>query len=626
MHTAKTFAAPAVFAAALCAATTAMASMDTWQENAATPFVTINVASDMTLSDALTAGGVTLTGAAALVKTGNGTVTVDDASGIASFAGEIHVFQGGWSVGTASGFGTSAGATWVYPNGCVLVTDVTISHAGETFHLAGTGMSDWNGWGAIRFPKASQGSETMAAGAYGSRWILEGDATILLSGNGASGGTARSFLTTIDLELNGHELTLWLGKYGKLQPGWREKCQYGFFKSVTGAGGIVLKNGVSFSTYEGFNPKNWTYTDGNYICLQNAYMGFQKVTSKAGWRLVTRALPASDWSTDTGYAAATLKPRFFIWKKSAVNETAKLFNAWGGPVSLGCDLEIFQSESTFAGSMTFTNKISGVGGLNVRTGKTWLYLDCPGNDFAGGVTLAGPDNRLVLANDGALPADGGRLLMTNSTVAFPASVAADWSLPALELAGTSVVQNAIGSWTSVTALPGADASYESVLGANVLTLKQGAKLALRAHAYGGTYQRPDFAALAMESGSVLDLDGDGLAVGTATGSGTVTNGHLTVTQALVVSPGVFEDGGIAVDGNLVLGAGAKISFPNSDSLRKRDAGSFTLATASGMISGFTGPSMLEIDGSHKCWKANLSADGKTLSLEQVPEATVLTFR
>lgn len=623
MHTAKTFAAPAAFAAALCAATTAMASMDTWQENAATPFVTINVASDMTLSDALTAGGVTLTGAAALVKTGGGTVTVDDASDIGSFAGEIHVFQGGWSVGTASGFGTSAGATWVYPGGCVLVTDVTVSHAGETFHLAGTGQSDWFGWGAIRFPRSTQERSAMTAGAYGSRWILEGDATILLSGNGYSDGVARSFLTTIDLELNGHELTLWRGKYGTIRTGWSEKTQYGFFSSVTGAGGIVLKNGASFVSYNGFDQP---YNQGNYLCLQNAHLGFQKVKSNPKWPLVTRALPASDWSTDTGYAAATLKPRFFIWKKSAANETAKLFNAWGGPVSLGCDLEIFQSDSTFAGSMTFTNKISGVGGLNVRTGKTWLYLDCPENDFAGGVTLAGPDNHLVLAADGALPADGGRLLMTNSTVAFPATVSADWSLPALELAGTSVVQNAIGSWKSVTALPGADASYESVLGADALTLKQGAKLALRAHAYGGAYQRPDFAALAMESGSVLDLDGDGLAVGTATGSGTVTNGHLTVTQALVVSPGVFEDGGIAVDGNLVLGAGAKISFPNSDSLRKRDAGSFTLATASGMISGFTGPSMLEIDGSHKCWRANLSADGKTLSLEQVPEATVLTFR
>ena len=624
MHTAKTFAAPAAIAAALCAATTAMASMDTWQENAATPFVTINVASDMTLSDALTAGGVTLTGAAALVKTGNGTVTVDDASGIGSFAGEIHVFQGGWSVGTASGFGTSAGATWVYPNGCVLVTDVTVSHSGEIFHLAGTGMSDWNGWGAIRFPKDRQASATMAAGAYGSRWILEGDATILLSGNGASGGTARSFLTTIDLELNGHELTLWLGKYGELKTGWGEKSQYGYFKSVTGAGGIVLKNGVYFSTFQGLNPNNWTYTDGNYICLQNSYLGFQKVTSNAGWRLVTRALAGSDWKDPA--AAAGLKPQIYLWNKNGNDGSTKSYNAWSGPVTLGCDLEIRQSSQTYTESMTFTNKISGVGGLNVRTGKTWLYLDCPENDFAGGVTLYGPDNRLVLANDGALPADGGRLLMTNSTVAFPASVAADWSLPALELAGTSVVQNAIGSWKSVTALPGADASYESVLCADALTLKQGAKLALRAHAYGGIYQRPDFAALAKESGSVLDLDGDGLAVGTATGSGTVTNGHLTVTQALVVSPGVFEDVGIAVDGNLVLGAGAKISFPNSDSLRKHDAGSFTLATASGMISGFTGPSMLEIDGSHKCWKANLSADGKTLMLELAPEATVLTFR
>ncbi len=103
MHTAKTFAASAALATALCAAKTSTASMATWQENAATPTVTIIVDADMTLSQALTANGVSLSGAASLVKTGNGTVTVDDASGIASFAGEIHVFQGGWSVGTASG-------------------------------------------------------------------------------------------------------------------------------------------------------------------------------------------------------------------------------------------------------------------------------------------------------------------------------------------------------------------------------------------------------------------------------------------------------------------------------------------------------------------------------------------
>ena len=103
----------------------------------------------------------------------------------------------------------------------------------------------------------------------------------------------------------------------------------------------------------------------------------------------------------------------------------------------------------------------------------------------------------------------------------------------------------------------------------------------------GISWRPHFKALAMESGSVLDLDGDDMSVETATGAGTVTNGSLTVTQSLQVSPSVFEDGGIAVEGNLILGAGATISFANSDDFRKRSAGSFTLATASEGIEGFT---------------------------------------
>ena len=97
----------------------------------------------------------------------------------------------------------------------------------------------------------------------------------------------------------------------------------------------------------------------------------------------------------------------------------------------------------------------------------------------------------------------------------------------------------------------------------------------------GVHWRPHFKALVMEAGSVLDLDGDAMSVETATGAGTVTNGSLTVTQALQVSPSVFApNGGLSVDGKLFLGAGATISFANSDDFRKRSAGSFTLATAS----------------------------------------------
>ena len=42
-------------------------------------------------------------------------------------------------------------------------------------------------------------------------------------------------------------------------------------------------------------------------------------------------------------------------------------------MTLGCDLVIGQISQTYAESMTFTNKISGAGGLTVSNGKAWLY-------------------------------------------------------------------------------------------------------------------------------------------------------------------------------------------------------------------------------------------------------------
>lgn len=797
----------AVVPAIALAALPARASMYTWQENAATPAVTITVDADMTLSQALSNSGASLSGAASLVKIGNGTVTVDDASGIGSFTGDIHVFAGGWSVGTASGFGTSAGATWVYPNGCVLVTDVTVAHTGETFHLAGTGISDWYGWGAIRFPASSQESAAMAAGAYGSRWILEDDATVLVSGNGNSA----SFLPAIDLELNGHELTLWRGKYGTISTYSSATSKYGMFHSVTGAGGIVMENGVTFNNdRHGFKPSS--YTAGNYLALQNAYLGIWETKNlHESWGLVAKPLPASHWRSDQN--AAALKPQLLLMSWKSADTKDHDFNRWRGPVTLEGDLNISQENQNHIHPMTFTGKITGAGGFAVTSGKIWLYLDSSENDFQGGVTLGGPNDGLVLASDGALPADGGPLKLIDSSVSFPSTVSAPWSLPDLELAGSSSVGNCQGSWKSVTALSGATATYNSALGASNLILKVGATLTL-----GSTYSQSDyygyrrwvsqdmggiwtfdqlratgertdnsqevngsyvyhyfniplssqnpkiitstgaigyegwvwcdgpdgtewtfalcygegnafylkindtvvfnfntrgyvnaadtprsnvamkhgwnrflgmtkygwtgakskdglwtllglcvdkqgrgtancsdyaylsdsgdgssvvymcgddeadgyswhgtFQNLTMEAGSTLNVDGS-LSVETAKGAGVVDNGDLTVTQALVVDPTIFaNNGGIAVDGNLVFGTGAKITFPNSDSYHQESAGFYTLATATGAITGFD-PSMLELGGTRQCWNVSLSGDGKTLQLELSPEGTVFFVR
>ncbi len=757
------------------------------------PVIALAPDTDMTLSQALANAGVASLGTSGTIyKYGTKTITVDDASGIGSFTGDIHVCEGGWSVGTAAGFGTAAGETWIYDGACILVTDVTVSHTGETFHLAGRGKSDWYGWGAIRFPSNSQEGQIMAVGAYGSRWILEDDATVMLATGPSVAGQA-SFLPAVDLELNGHELTLWRGHYGTIAT----TKLYGNFNSVTGAGGIVCKNGVQFIDYCFSLPG----TADNYIALQNARLNvWETKAMNTPWRLVAKPTPLSEWHGNaTTQAALMPRLRLYSWgNRDRAGEHD--FQIWPGPVTLEGDLWIEMENQNRAQPMTFTNKVSGTGGFAVTTGKAWLYLDCPANDFQGGVTLCGPDNRLVLANDGALPADGGRLLMTNSTVAFPTTVTTDWSLPALELAGASEVRNCQGSWKSVTVLPGADASYNSALGADDLILRSGSKLTVHSlfdraayagweehytlesaptefadipyvgrrndprylqnnsfpkltapsgstgrslaystyiwnhsqnyqtwtfaghfggrimiflngvkildynqwrnpyraigtlrpgpnkvvvvapsctwgatkdnatgtwsgQAYKGfvyypgdhelddqeNYLYPDdpgdgsfcttmsgdealdgvqwtprFKALAMEPGSVLDLDGGKLSVETATGAGTVTNGNLTVTQALEVDSGVFlPSGGITVEGDLAFGAGAKITFANADDFRRTPLGNqYTLATVTGNISGFVGASMLDLGNQRPDWAVRLSADGKSILLQRIPKGTI----
>ena len=451
------------------------------------PVLSLTVDSNKTLSEALASASLSLGTSGTIVKQGSGTLTADDASGIGSFDGDIHIVEGGWSVGTVSGFGTKSGATWVYSGGCVLITDVTVSHDGETFHLAGTGKSDDHGWGAIRFPGNGQSSSTMASGAYGSRWILEDDATVLLSDRG------QGFFSSIDLDLNGHELTVWRGRYGRISTA--AAVRYGMFKSTTGTGGIVMENGVTFNDY-GFNPAS--YASGNYLSLRNAFLGIWETKSlSAYWRLVAKVLPSGHWGPNED--ASLLKPKLTLlaWG-NADKKTDHDFNMWRGPVTLEGDLSIAMENQNRSHPMTFTNKVTGCGGF-AAANKVWLYLDCPENDFLGGVTLNGADSRLILSSNGALPANGGPLKMTDSTVAFRGDVSTPWSLPDLELYGTSSVGKCKGGWKKLTVKSGADIAYTTALSASNLVLEANSRFTI-----GSMYSPADYYGYRMWYSTAMD--------------------------------------------------------------------------------------------------------------------------
>ncbi len=124
----------------------------------------------------------------------------------------------------------------------------------------------------------------------------------------------------------------------------------------------------------------------------------------------------------------------------------------------------------------------------------------------------------------------------------------------------------------------------------------------------------------VESGATLNLDSKGaLTASTFAGSGSVTNGNTTVTEAIKVKcADIFAERAATFGGNLTIADGAVLEITDAENLDDyKDAGRVDALTVTGTISGEPSVKFTNSDGTTPdtvpdSWKVRLSSDGKSL--------------
>lgn len=426
----------------------------------------VDVANDTTLTAAL--AGKSLRDFGTIVKTGPAVLTVDGDE-IASFAGEIHVWEGCWKVTASGHLGTADGGTFVhgqtnrdYPqekdaNGYLWFANTKASQAsfkGEVITVSGSGRyRDYRGWGAIYAFSAtaadSWGDESPFR--WGSVWKLSADATVCVQG-----GEPR--LNVVDIQLEGHRLTL----MGCIDQSLGVGPMADRIGNVEGFGGLCLRKALSLSGLLG----GWGAAPGGHLVLDGSSLTYKDLKPEVSVPLV---VTNHSVILTQSYAGGDLDPRRF----------QKFQNVCPNPIDLGATLQVRPIVDA-GSSLTVTNVVTGPGGFLVGDGEKrnfTLHLDHAANAFRGGIDVCGPAMTVSLGADGSLPADGGALALTNATVAFARTDVA-YRLPDLLLAGTSAVETVTAdpasAWRRARKVTADTATWASAVGAASLAVEEGA--------------------------------------------------------------------------------------------------------------------------------------------------------
>ena len=376
-----------------------------------------------------------------IVKRGDGTLQVTSDTPLTAYTFDIRVEDGIFKFAGKLALGTRTAAnagTITVCDGATIQNTSAASNAGIganwTTHIIGEGH---NGMGALYKTSYSYG------GPFGN-WVLDGDAKAVMF------SSAQDNMYSVDL--NGHVLDL------HLQSGWFIEVS-----RIENGGEIrVHGNPSAASNYTRF--RNW---NGFYGGAENLISFSNTTWQIENMRQYLTATPGLDWS-------------MAFEDKSAMRIVAGTYkggtiqnNSWNGPVvirrgMLPVSVPADKGELGFA----FKGAVSG-GGFDLQgldTTTLSLRLANSGNTFTNGITGQYADLRL--AANGALPATGGPLALTNSTVTLEDS-SATWSLPAAEFSGTGSVTGGRGAWASLAKTGAGTLAYDSAVGGPTLDIAEG---------------------------------------------------------------------------------------------------------------------------------------------------------
>lgn len=383
------------------------------------PLLEITVAdgAETTLDDWLAENGKTLDGVKTLVKKGTGRLSsTSDIS--ATFGGDIVIEAGVFSASRPGALGADTGAVYVV-DGAQYLVDPADGYDEKTFLLdgkplvvAGTGPT---AGGAIRY---------WAKGVYITHALgdihLAEDADLVIAGQRGDLGYAKT------IYCNGKTLSL----RSLSSPRW---CFVD--KSMVRGPGRFL------------NASTWTRGPSVFTNGVEVVVGSE----------------LQSWGSN-GYSADStlhIPESGAIWKVAGRTTFTTLYNRWDGTVQLDGPFALTKYGATgdyaFEESVTFVGPVHGAGSFvssggsldDLRDGWTHLHLMNGANDFRGGVVKVGGSVNLYA--DGALPRDGGALVLSNSVVTLHGDGA--WALPELHVVGTGLVSTATAVVPNVTENP-----------------------------------------------------------------------------------------------------------------------------------------------------------------------------
>ena len=415
-----------------------------------------------------------------IVKQGAGGLR--SSTGISGFTGAIYVEKGtfyadckyalgdGCAGAAASGTFVSSGAT------LYMTSDSTTIYPVEDERITFEGRGVYSNYGALR----CDNSDKNAYWGLGRYPVLSGNATIVYSATPTS--TRRWGLRSVGeahdqiLDLGGKTLTI-QGNYNREWPYFNFQATLG--KTLVTNGGSIIATNMTVLLQ---NAVTFAGDASNEFTLRYARL----VIGNYGGVLGRSDCGSIPWTLRVGPESS------FHAGGNSVGAAACMtnHNIWKGPVQLSAGVKVsrWSADSIYHSNLSLGGKVSGSGGLQGLT-LVALHLTNPENDFTGGVTMKG--GTLLASADGAIPADGGAVVLSNSVLHLCGRIGNAYSLPQIELADGSSVVGGTGAAQCVVKTGDGTALWHSQVGGGTLDVRGGTLKfpALRAglHAGAKTY-------------------------------------------------------------------------------------------------------------------------------------------